>query len=94
MDRGGCHQSISRRSTERVSLDECKQVRLRYGRTSGFVVIDDVVAEGKMVERTPVSGYDGLSVGNVLSYDVKAESGSNIQLHNTCSTERRTEHQL
>lgn len=58
-------------ATERVSLDECKQVRLRYGRTSGFVVIDDVVAEGKVVERTPVSGYDGLSVGNVLSYDVK-----------------------
>lgn len=58
-------------ATERVSLDECKQVRLRYGRTSGFVVIDDVVAEGKIVERTPVSGYDGLSVGNVLSYDVK-----------------------
>lgn len=53
--------------TETVEFGRCDSVRLRYGRTSGFIVIDDIVTTGYEMERIPVSGYDALAVGNVLS---------------------------
>lgn len=55
-------------ATLSFDLGGASRVRIRYERESGFVVIDDVVASCRGLERTPVSGYDGLSVGNVLSY--------------------------
>ncbi|MGN1263660.1 MAG: M6 family metalloprotease domain-containing protein [Prevotella sp.] len=45
-----------------------ERARIRYERESGFVVIDDVVAVCRMPERRIVEGYDGKTVGNVLSF--------------------------
>lgn len=50
------------------SLDGCDKARIRYARESGFIVIDDVYATCNRLERTPVEGYYGMEVGNVLSY--------------------------
>lgn len=54
-----------------VSTGNCERVRLRFVRSSGFVVIDDVTAIGYQIERQPIDGYNGLAVGNVLSYHVE-----------------------
>ena len=55
---------------ERVGFDtnNAQKVRIRYERESGFVVIDDVTACCRMPELRVVDGYNGRTVGNVLSF--------------------------
>lgn len=53
-----------------VDANRSDRVRLRYQRTAGFVVIDDVTVSGYQMERQPVSGLSELPVGDVLSYAV------------------------
>lgn len=56
--------------TESFDLNMCNRVRLRYERTSGFVVIDDVTVSGYNTKRVAVDGMNPISAGNVLSYDI------------------------
>lgn len=63
--------------TENFTFDACQRVRLRYERTSGFIVIDDIAASGYKMERIPVEGLNSISVGNVLSYDISGLEGGN-----------------
>lgn len=49
--------------TVEVAVDGAKRVRLRLEQTAGYVVVDDVVATCRMVERNVVAAYDGVSTG-------------------------------
>lgn len=55
-------------ATLSFSIGDAPRVRIRYGRESGFVAVDDIVASCRVLGRVPVDGFDGLLVGNVLSY--------------------------
>ena len=46
-----------------VSTDGAATVRLTLVRESGFVTIDDVTAACRVLERTPVDGYEGVTTG-------------------------------
>lgn len=50
-----------------VPFDSVAKARLVLERESGFVVIDDVYASCRMLEWTPVTGYDGLLTGGCTS---------------------------
>ena len=75
--------------TIKVSTDGAAKVRIRLERTSGFVVIDDVVASIHETLRTPVEGYNeiktegktsldfnGLAGGEKYSYRIQAFDGT------------------
>ncbi len=53
-----------------VETTGAKRVRLRLELTSGFVAIDDVTASCRVVERTPVAGYNDLSTGGKTEYAI------------------------
>ena len=53
-------------TTVKVSLDGAERVRLRYERASGYVAIDDIVAQCTTMERQPVSGQQEISTGGQL----------------------------
>lgn len=54
--------------TQTFDIPDATKVRIRYERESSSVVIDDVTVSCRTLERTPLPGYDDLTVGNVLSY--------------------------
>lgn len=54
-------------ATLNVATNGAKRVRLRLERTAGYVVIDDVTASCRMVERTPVAAYNGVSTDGKTS---------------------------
>ena len=45
----------------------CNQVRIRYERDGGFIVVDDIMAECTMMSRTPVAGKTDVSTGGQTS---------------------------
>ena len=55
-------------TTVKVSLDDTERARLRYERASGYVAIDDIVAQCTTMERQPVSGQQEISTGGELSH--------------------------
>lgn len=55
-------------TTINVAVDGVQSVRLTLERESGYVVIDDVVAECRQMQRIPVTGYDNLLTGGKTSY--------------------------
>ena len=70
----------------------CNQVRIRYERDGGFIVVDDIVAECTMMSRTPLAGktnvstqgqtscrVDGLSAG-LYSFRVRGVAGEERSL--------------
>lgn len=63
-------------ATLSVSLDGAKRVRLRLERT-GYVVVDDVEATCRLVERRVVDGFNGLSTDGKTEYEFGGlESGA------------------
>lgn len=60
-------------SGETVSIDipEAEAVRLRYVRTGGYIVIDDVKAQGRSLSRIPVEGLEQANMGMDGHYVVK-----------------------
>lgn len=55
-------------TTLTVVTDGAESVRLTFERESGYIVIDDVVAECRQIERTPVAGYDNTSTDGKASF--------------------------
>ena len=71
-----------------ANTEDAKRVRLRFEKTAGYAVIDDVVATCRMVERIPVDGYKdtptegktamavyGLEPGATYSFSIQAVNG-------------------
>lgn len=56
-------------ATLSVSLDGAKRVRLRLEQTAGYVVVDDVEATCRQVERRVVDGFSGLSTDGKTEYE-------------------------
>lgn len=54
--------------TVSLEIGGAKKVRLKLERTQGFVAIDDVVATGRCIERTPVSNFTNVSTEGKTSY--------------------------
>ena len=81
-----------------VNTDGAAKIRLRLERTSGYVVMDDVVAKCHVTLRTPVAGYDkvttggknniafsGLDAGEKYSFRIQATDGTDLSyLSNEC----------
>lgn len=61
--------------TIKVSTDGTAKVRIRLERTSGFVVIDDVVASIHETLRTPVDGYNEVKTEGKTALDFKRLTG-------------------
>lgn len=55
-------------ATLSVPLGGAKRVRLRLEQTAGYVVVDDVEAACRLVERRVVDGFGGLSTGGKTEY--------------------------
>lgn len=54
--------------TVNVSVSDVLAVRLTLERESGYVVIDDVVAQCRQMKRIPVTGYDNVQTNGKSSY--------------------------
>ena len=55
-----------------VELDSCDEVRVRFERSGGYVLIDDVNLGYAGVLVNPVQGYDGVDTGGKTSYTFTA----------------------
>ncbi len=51
-----------------VSLDGAEKVRLTFNKSASFVVIDDVTASCRVIERTLVENFDGVSTEGQASF--------------------------
>lgn len=84
--------------TININTGEATKIRLRLERTSGYVVVDDVMAKCHVTLKTPVDGFNkiktegknsykfsGLSAGEKYSYRIQATDGTDFSyLSNEC----------
>lgn len=54
--------------TVSINFDSAERVRLRYERASGYLTIDDIVAQCTTMERQPVSNQQEISTTGALSH--------------------------